>query len=105
MNKKSMMDLFIEKELDCHPIYLTEITKERYQKEMEENGYKKCKIYELSFYKELLKDLRFPPHPLKEIILLEDSVCNYGNGSVNWAFVFQFKHKGKYYFYADVDGI
>jgi len=102
---KSMMDLYVKFELEdgC----LREITKKEYEKYLNSNEYQvpqKMKFCDISIWKDVFNEFDYPPHPLKQIIVLEDWYMGYGeSGMSGWALVFLFKHKGKYYIFADVD--
>jgi len=99
-NGKSLMDLFIEDNLGGD--YLREISEGLFKENMIYRNPDKIKLCELDYYKSILKDFGNPPHPLKEVYLMEDyESCVNDSGSMSWALVFQFKHKGKYYIYED----
>lgn len=105
--EKSMMDLFIEKNIgNRNDGYLREITKEEYEYNVVDDVNfsfsEKMKVCDLDYY-DLLKDWSFPPHPLKKVILLEDYHHIYPEGT-DWGYAFQFKHKGKHYLYTDIGG-
>lgn len=100
----SKMDLFIDIELKSDE-YLREITQEQYLGYLEkykDTAYK-TRMCDLHIWKNCLEDLNYPPHPLKEVMFLEDWYLTWESGE-EWGFIFQFKHKGKYYLYVDCGG-
>lgn len=99
---KSKMDLFIL-EATYGDKFLSEITKEHYEENLKNKNYSyriEKKMCELSLWNINLKYYINPPHPLKEVIFLEDYEDSTPVG-FTYFYAFQFKHKGKYYLFED----